>query len=55
LHLWKDKLNLKSKYSLKGYKSPIEVSDYQLSKAIPKELKSSLPQIKDIERELKNM
>jgi len=35
-----------------GYKQPIGVSDYQLSKAIPKELKSALPSIAKVEQEL---
>lgn len=55
LLLCKGKNDVVAEYSLKGYKSPIGISDYQLSKAIPKELKSSLPQIEDIERELKNI
>lgn len=55
LLLCKGKNDLVAEYSLKGYKNAIGVSDYQLSKAIPEELKSSLPQIEDIENELKNI
>ena len=33
-------------------KAPIGISQYELSKALPKELKSSLPTIEQIEAEL---
>ena len=41
-------------YSLAGYKNPIGVADWQdkLTKELPEELKSSLPTIEEIEREL---
>ena len=41
-------------YSLSGYTNPIGVADWknQLTTAIPDELKSSLPTIEEIEREL---
>lgn len=51
LLLCKGKNDVVAEYSLKGYSSAIGVSDYQISKAIPEELKSSLPQIEDIEKE----
>jgi len=41
-----------AQYALEGYNQPIGVSDYQLSKAIPDELKSALPTIEEVEREL---
>ena len=53
LLLCKGKNNLIAAYSLKGYSNAIGISDYVLSKAIPDALKSSLPQIEDIENELK--
>ncbi|MGB3130866.1 MAG: PDDEXK nuclease domain-containing protein [Saprospiraceae bacterium] len=53
--LCRGKNDLVAEYSLKGYKNAIGISDYQLSKLIPEELKSSLPQIEDLENELKNM
>ena len=53
LLLCKGKNNLIAAYSLKGYSNAIGISDYLLSKAIPDALKSSLPQIEDIENELK--
>ena len=41
-------------YSLAGFKNPIGVADWQeqLTKELPEELKSSLPAIEEIEREL---
>jgi predicted nuclease of restriction endonuclease-like (RecB) superfamily len=43
-------------YSLEGFTNPIGVADWreQLTKELPEELKSSLPTIEDIERELDN-
>jgi hypothetical protein len=53
--LCRGKNDLVAEYSLKGYKNAIGISDYQLSKLIPDELKSALPQIEDLENELKNI
>jgi hypothetical protein len=53
--LCKGKSEIIAEYALKGYSNPIGVTDYQLSKAIPDELKSSLPQIEDIENEFKDI
>ncbi|MBN1981847.1 MAG: DUF1016 family protein [Chitinivibrionales bacterium] len=39
-------------YSLKDWNKPIGVSEYQITKALPDELKSSLPTIEEIEAEL---
>ena len=41
-----------AQYALSGYDQPIGVSDYQLSKAIPENLKSTLPSIEEVEEEL---
>ena len=41
-----------AQYALSGYDQPIGVSDYQLSKAIPDNLKSALPTIEEDEEEL---
>ena len=41
-----------AQYALSGYDQPIGVSDYQLSKAIPDHLKSTLPSIEEVEEEL---
>ena len=39
-------------YALSGYDQPIGVNDYQLSKAIPENLKSALPTVEEVEEEL---
>ena len=41
-----------AQYALSGYDQAIGVSDYQLSKAIPEQLKSALPSIEEVEEEL---
>ena len=41
-----------AQYGLSGYDQPIGVSDYQLSKAIPDNLKSALPTVEEVEEEL---
>lgn len=38
-------------YALKGIEKPIGVSEYQLTKAIPANLKSNLPSIEELEAE----
>ena len=37
---------------IKGYTQPLGISDYQISKAIPEELKSKLPDIAELEDQL---
>lgn len=41
-----------AQYALSSYDQPIGVSDYQLSKAIPENLKSALPTVAEVEEEL---
>ncbi len=41
-----------AQYALSGYDQPIGVSDYQLSKAIPDNMKSALPTVEEVEEEL---
>ena len=41
-----------AQYALSGYEQPIGASDYQLSKAIPDNLKSALPTVEEVEKEL---
>ncbi|GAA0879287.1 hypothetical protein GCM10009119_22550 [Algoriphagus jejuensis] len=53
LLLCKGKNELVAEYSLKGFSNALGVSDYQISKAIPEELKSELPQIEEIEEEFR--
>jgi len=52
LLLCKGKDAVMAQYALSGYNQPIGVSDYQLSKAVPEELKSALPTIEEVEEEL---
>lgn len=52
LLLCKGKDEVVAQYALTGYAQPIGVSDYQLSKAIPENLKSALPTIEEVEEEL---
>ena len=40
-----------AQYALSGYEQPISVSDYQLTNAIPDNLKSALPTIEEVEEE----
>ena len=44
--------NVVAQYALSGYDQPIGVSDYQLTKAIPEHLRSTLPSIEEVEEEL---
>ena len=41
-----------AQYALSGYDQPIDVSDYQLTNAIPENLKSALPSIEEVEEGL---
>lgn len=55
LLLCKGKDEVVAQYALTGYAQPIGVSDYQLSKAIPENLKSALPSIEEVEQELSQL
>jgi len=48
----KSKNDLVVEYALKDINKPIGVSEYELTEALPKEFKSSLPSIEEIEAEL---
>jgi len=50
--LCKTRKRLIAEYALRNTKAPIGVSEYKLTRAIPAELKSSLPTIKELEKEL---
>jgi predicted nuclease of restriction endonuclease-like (RecB) superfamily len=50
LILCQNKDRVLADYILRGFNTPIGVSDYELTKALPKELRSSLPSIEEIER-----
>ena len=49
----KSKNDVVARYALEGYTQPLGISEYELSKLYPKDFKSSLPSIEEIERELK--
>lgn len=50
--LCKSKNKVVAEYALRASKAPIGVSEYTLSKAIPKEMKTSLPSVEELEAEL---
>ena len=52
LLLCKGKDEIVAQYALTGYDQPIGISDYQLSKAVPENLRSALPSIEQVEEEL---
>lgn len=52
LLLCRGKDEVVAQYALAGYDQPISISDYQLSKAVPENLKSALPSIEEVEEEL---
>lgn len=52
LLLCRTKDKIKAEYALRDISKPIGVSDYELGNLLPKDLRSSLPSIEDIERDL---
>jgi predicted nuclease of restriction endonuclease-like (RecB) superfamily len=52
LILCQDKNRIIAEYALKGVKKAIGVSEYQLTRALPKGMRSSLPTVEEMEREL---
>ena len=54
LLICQDKNKIVAEYALKDINKPIGVSEYQLTSAIPENLKSSLPTIEELEKELEN-
>ena len=52
LILCQDKKRVLAEYALRGIAKPIGISEYELTRALPKELKSSLPTIEQLEAEL---
>jgi hypothetical protein len=53
--LCKDKQNVKAEYALKDINKPIGISEFKITEAIPENLKSSLPTIEELERELQEV
>ena len=54
LLICKDKDNVVAKYTLESYKEPMGISEYQLSRLFPKNFKSSMPTIEELENRLKD-
>ena len=54
LLICKNKDNVVAKYALEAYKEPMGISEYQLSKLFPKDFKSSMPTIEELEKGLKS-
>lgn len=52
LLLCKTKDKIKAEYALRDIQKPIGVSDYELGQALPSDLRSTLPSIEDIEKDL---
>ena len=50
--LCKSKHKVVAEYALRNMSAPIGISEYTLAKALPKELKTSLPTVEEIEAEL---
>ncbi len=50
--LCQKKNKIEAEYALRGISQPIGVAEYQLSRAIPDDIKSELPTIEEIEKEL---
>jgi predicted nuclease of restriction endonuclease-like (RecB) superfamily len=50
--LCKNKNNVLAEYALKDINKPIGISEYNLTKAIPEEIRTSLPTIEQLEEEL---
>lgn len=55
LIICKTKDNIEAEYALKGIEKPIGISEYELNKILPDELKRSLPSIEEIENELRKI
>ena len=54
LLICKDKDNVVAKYALEAYKEPVRISASSLSKLFPKDFKSSMPTIEELEKGLKD-
>jgi len=54
LLLCKQKNSIEAEFALRGIHKPMGVSEFQITQHLPENLKSSLPTIEEIEKELKN-
>ena len=52
LLICRDKDNVLARYALENISAPIGISEYQLSQLYPKDYKSSIPSIEEIEKDL---
>ena len=50
--LCNEKNKVKAEYALKDINKPIGISEYELIKSIPENLKSNLPTVEEIENEI---
>lgn len=50
--LCKENNKVKAEYALKDINKPIGISEYELIKAIPEDLRSNLPTVEEIENEM---
>jgi hypothetical protein len=53
--LCRDKNNLEAEFALRDINKPIGVSEFSFTEIIPEELKSSLPTIEELEKELETL
>ena len=53
--LCQNKKKILAEYALRGIDKPVGVSEYKLTRILPKKLKSVLPTIKEIEKEMSNI
>ncbi|MFN0081192.1 MAG: PDDEXK nuclease domain-containing protein, partial [Ferruginibacter sp.] len=53
--LCKEKDNVTAEYAVRGLTKPIGIAQYDFIKSIPKNIKSELPTIAQLENELKNL
>lgn len=53
--LCKSKNEVVAEYALRGMAQPMGIADFKLSKAVPNELKSTLPSIESLEKELEEI
>lgn len=52
--LCKSKNKIVAEYALRDLRKPVGISEYKLTESLPKQLRGSLPSIKDLEAELKH-
>lgn len=52
LILCQDRKTVLAEYALRGIEKPIGISEHELTRTLPESIKSALPSIEDIEREL---